>query len=369
MNRRPSKSRSGYDAFSSWRSDDFRAASPDAAFFDEKKTPHPGRRTALILFFALVMLLAVNLIVNQFVFPVRVSIPVKGLDEVFEGFTILQISDLKGALFGKDQRRIRRVLQDEAFDVILLTGDMVSALGNAQPLYSLVEMLRALAPQTPLYFIPGDDDPAPASMEHASGGSPFAPWVLGVQQRGAQQLTAPVSFTRGGQRVWLTASTQLTLDVDAMQAQYEQQYLQALSSGDENAIELASSFLRQFESLRAARKEIADEDIIIGAAHTPPTENDLRAYAGKLDVLLCGHTLGGLIRLPFAGALFIPSRDLPRYGLLPGPKAGSGLSDTRNPRVYTSSGLGSTDRHYPSFFFRLFNPPTVSLISLSPSTM
>ncbi|MBP3655141.1 MAG: metallophosphoesterase [Clostridia bacterium] len=369
MNRRPSKSRSSYDAFSSSRTGGFRAASPDASFFEEKKRPRPLRRILLALLAALALTLVVNTAVNQFVFVRRVSVPVKGLAPSFEGYTFLQISDLKGALYGGNQGLLRMALADEAYDAVLLTGDMISPLGNAVPFYSLLSVLRELAPQTPVYFIAGDTDPVPLSMTYAPSGSPFAPWVLGAQQRGAQHLTAPVPIEREGQTLWLTPGSLLHLDVDTMQGQYEARYLSAAASGDENAIELAAHALKQLEDIRAARRATKEEDIVISVTHAPPTDDDLKTYAGAVDLVLCGHTLGGLIRLPLAGALFIPSQTLPRWGLLPGKAAGSGLLQDTTPRVYISPGLGKQDERYPPFFFRLFNPPSVSLITLTQSTM
>lgn len=104
------------------------------------------------------------------------------MDSALEGYTLLHISDLKGASYGANQSRIRFALQKEDFDAVVLTGDMVSSRGNAQPLYTLIEMLHELKPGVPIYMIPGDKDPLPASMSYAASGSPFAPWVLGARR-------------------------------------------------------------------------------------------------------------------------------------------------------------------------------------------
>ena len=77
----------------------------------------------------------------------------------------------------------------------------------------------------------------------------------------------------------------------------------------------------------------------------------------------------GLMRLPLAGPIFIPSETLPLYGLFPGDSMHSGLNRSGRTAVYISPGLGSSDESYPPFFFRLFNPPTVTLITLTPSSL
>ncbi|MGN0774122.1 MAG: metallophosphoesterase [Candidatus Ventricola sp.] len=322
-------------------------------------------------FFLLVLaLLAVNFAVNQFVHVARVTVPVTGLTEEFDGYTLLHISDLKGATFGSDQRLLSFALGSSQFDAVVLTGDMLSLHENAQPLYALIEQLRACAPDAPIYFIAGDDDPPVVSTEYFTGGSPFAPWVLGAQQRGAQLLASPQAVTRGEQTLWLMAGNHLSLDVDTMQGQFELQYLRALDSGDDNEIELATHNLRWLQETRAARQAIASEDAVITLTHTPPASSELTSGIYRdVDLVLCGHALGGLIRLPFAGPVFIPSLSLPRYGLFPGRNAHYGLTREGKTQLYVSPGLGTENDDYPFFFFRLFNPPTVTLISLTPSSI
>ena len=366
MNRRPSQSRSGYDAFSSRSAAHFTAATPGNDFFDVRRKKPLHLRLALYFFLFFSAVLAINLAVNQFVHVRRVSVPVTGLSEEFDGYTLLHISDLKGKSFGADQSRLSSALSRKRFDAVIITGDMISALGNAQPFYALIDQLRTLNPEAPIYFISGDGDPPVTGESYFTGGSPFAPWVLGAQQRGAHLLGSPVAISRDDQTLWLTTVSLLNLDLNTMQGQFELQYLDALSSGDENAIELAAYHLARLEETRSARKAMTDQDAVIALMHAPPTSDDLQ---DAIDLILCGHSLGGLIRLPFIGPVFMPSSSLPRYGLFPGSNVNAGLSRQGKTQVYVSCGLGAGSDEYPSFFFRLFNPPSVSLITLTPSSI
>lgn len=374
MNRRPSQSRSGFDSFSPQHTAHFKAAQPGDEFFEPRPRAPLGRRVLVFLLLLLLAALAANLAINQFVQVARVTVPIRKMDSALEGYTLLHISDLKGASYGANQSRIRFALQKEDFDAVVLTGDMVSSRGNAQPLYTLIEMLHELKPGVPIYMIPGDKDPLPASMSYAASGSPFAPWVLGARRRGAQLLSAPVRIERDGHALWLTTSALLSLDMDTMQEQFERQYLDALSGGDENAIELTAYNLQWLTETRDARAQMTDEDVYIALTHVPPADEELEgAYAGslrgRLHLVLCGHYQGGLVRLPFVGALFIPSQNLPFYGILPGKNTYYGLTKKGGTYLYVSPGLGSNDGLYPLPFFRLFNPPTVSLISLTTSSL
>ena len=292
----------------------------------------------------------------------------------FDGYTILHISDLKGASFGGRQQLLSFALGDSQYDAVALTGDMLSKKGNAQPLYALIDALKAHNETAPIYFIAGDSDPDPASSEHFTGGSPFAPWVLGAQQRGAQLLSSPQAITREGGTLWLTNAGNMNIDIETMQGQFELQYLRALRGGDENEIELATYNLKWLDETRAARKVIRPEDTIITLTHVPPTQQEIDGFGsaglwGQIDLMLCGHYLGGLLRLPGLGPLFIPSANLPRYGVFPGKGAFCGMRRISGTSLYISPGLGSSTDDYPAFFFRLFNPPTVTLLTLTPSAM
>lgn len=374
MNRRPSQSRSGYDSFSTRHHAHFRAAQPDSQLFEPQKKRRTGLRALGAALLILLAVLAVNTVSNQFVRVSRVTVPIRGMSEAFDGYTILHISDLKGARFGQNQDMLRFALKDAAFDAVALTGDMVSARGNAQPLYALIDVLRDIAPDAPIYFIPGDGDPMPTSMRYAAGGSPFAPWVLGAQQRGATLLSSPARVEREEQALWLTTSALLSLDMDTMQEQFERQYLNAQDAGDPCEIELTTYNLYWLENTRAARKAMQPDDVYVALTHVPPADDELLSppadsLRGRVHLVLCGHYLGGLLRLPAAGALFMPSKNLPRYGLLPGPDTYCGLARKGRSYLYVSPGLGENDGLYPAPFFRFLNPPTVTLVSLTPSSL
>jgi len=374
MNRRPNQSRSGYDSFSPHQTAHLRLHTPDAFFFERRRRPSLARRLAAGVIAVIALFFIANFAANQFVFVHREAVPVRGLVEAFDGYTILHISDLKGERFGGKQGMLDFMLDGDAYDIVLITGDMISPLGNAQPFFKLLERLREMNPDAPVYYIAGDGDPLPVSMDYAAGGSPFAPWVLGAAQRGAQLLSSPVCIEREGQRLWLMTRAQLSLDIDTMQSQYERQYLSALSGGDDNQIELAAYQLNSLESMRSARRQMTGEDVYIALTHVLPDAGDAGALASPaipraVDLMLGGHYLGGLLRLPALGPLFVPSSALPRYGVLPGKGVCSGLSRQGTTWMYASSGLGARDAMYPEWFFRMMNPPSATLISLTPSSL
>ena len=79
----------------------------------------------------------------------------------------------------------------------------------------------------------------------------------------------------------------------------------------------------------------------------------------NLDLMLCGHTHGGIIRLPFIGGLIAPNQGLLAHNgdILPDYTKGYYSSGTAN--LYVTGGLGN------EFIPRFFNPPEISVINVN----
>ncbi|MBR1710674.1 MAG: metallophosphoesterase [Clostridia bacterium] len=371
MNRRPSKSRKEYDAFNPDQIRSFDPHGPSADFFKDKPRLLPYQLVLRGCFLLILITVLINLVINQFVYIHRATIPITGLTEAFDGYTILHISDLKGERYGTAQDAIRSRLAKEHFDLVVMTGDMISERGNAQPFYELIEVLRDLNSAAPIYFIPGDTDPAPTSMDYASGGSPFAPWILGARQRGATYLSSPQMIESEEQRMWVMSLSNVTFDTLQQRSRYEQRLIDARRNGDKNEIELAEFELATINDTENARAALQENDIFIVLTHVPNTEIQTistipysKSY--QIDLILSGHFLGGLVRIPIIGPVFVPSLMLPRYGLFPGSALyAKGERQVQKTWYSVSTGLGKSDRNYPFFFLRLNNPPTISLLTLS----
>ena len=78
------------------------------------------------------------------------------LPEGFEGYRILQLSDLHSVSFGNGNVRLLRQIRREAPDVIVMTGDMVSH--NDEDVSVTLALCRALAADYPVYYIRGNHE-------------------------------------------------------------------------------------------------------------------------------------------------------------------------------------------------------------------
>lgn len=351
---------------------------------------HLGRRKITFLGFMVMIFVSLFIVVlamnDRSVSMEYESIIITGLPEEFEGYKILHISDLQGKTFGQDQSAISRITQNLSYDAVLITGDMVGENGDPSAFYALLDVLNS---RKPVYFIAGDNDPAPLLTEARDNTTQaltlnqmvLADWVLGAQERGAIFLNAPQKITKGASNIWLLPDTFLNLDiagaVELLKEEMEQEKESMLVGIDESKQALPFTSYRYQTMLKAEERLLTynAQDIIIMLSHEIPTDSqiyisqdslsaeELKSYYPAPDLILSGHFCGGEWRIPGIGAFHISSRMSARYGWFPNQKYVSGERSVGGTVVYTSPGLSVTnDTLLP---FRLMNPPKITLITLT----
>lgn len=77
------------------------------------------------------------------------------LPESFDGFTIVQLSDLHGAQFGSDGTALAEKVRELEPDMIALTGDFVTDEGDLDAVRQLVSELSEICP---VYFVSGNHE-------------------------------------------------------------------------------------------------------------------------------------------------------------------------------------------------------------------
>jgi len=220
---------------------------------------------------------------------VNVTVPLKNLPAAFEGFRIVQISDIHAGLtIGREW--IATVAEDVASlnpDLIALTGDLVD--GSVAHLRDDVEPLASLQAPHGRYYVTGNH-------EYYSGA---APWVEEVRRLGFTPLmNEHVIIERNGERVVLGGVTDVT----------------------------AGGFIAEHRSdpLKAFAGAPSDTTHIL-LAHQPKSIN--AAASVGIDLQISGHTHGGQ---------FFPWNLLATLGQ-PYLK---GLHDHNGTWVYVSKGTG-----------------------------
>ncbi len=277
------------------------------------------RKRRALTFAALIVLalLGAGMLLSKYGLGVtRLELGLEGLPEGFDGFRIVQLSDLHGSRFGEGNARLIEKVRAEEPELIALTGDFLDEGKTERELPELEALVRELAAIAPVYFVSGNHDWA--------SGEAYTLFET-LEAAGAVCLRNEyLRLERGGDSIVLAG-------VDDPNGPAE------MPEPDEFVAQL--------------RKE-APEDFVLLLAH--------RAYWAEkypgldVDLILCGHTHGGVVRLPFVGGLAASNMGLfPEYD--------AGLFELPGYTLFISRGLGNS---VP--LPRFLNTPELVSITLRP---
>lgn len=264
---------------------------------------------------------------------VEQEIEIEDLPREFEGFKILQISDLHEKTFGYKQERLIRKINSINYDVIALTGDLLSNVDseNYSPTYDLLDGINN---KEHILFVPGNTDPFPyvVNSDRSISKNPF---LLGMESRGVHLLDSVYTVDKENASIYFV-------------------------NFDLSILEPAS----QLDKLKK-------NDLLVVLNHYPVVDKrikqlneDPHSYVSNYDLIIAGHYHGGQIRVPFIGALFIPEPYYPNNGLLPPQDRVKGLWEYNGTKQYVSAGLGSSNA-IPFLKFRFMNPPEINLLTFT----
>lgn len=232
----------------------------------------------------------------------RLDIALPGMSEALEGFTIVQLSDLHiGPHVAVDHIR-RAVALTNALeaDLIILTGDFV--YGSAEYGSACARELACLRASFGVYAVLGNHD-AWTDADEVAGSLKEVGLVVLRNERQA--------LTMAGTRLWL-------LGIE------DTGYTGGFFS------DFRVMWQEARDALGILLQGIPTAEPRLLLVHNPDFTEMLPR--GRIDLILCGHTHGGQVRLPFVGAPVVPSCF--------GQKYVSGLVRRPDAPVYVNRGLG-----------------------------
>ena len=235
------------------------------------------------------------------------EVRLKGLPAAFDGFTLLQLSDIHADIHPPAIHAMVEAVRDLEYDACVLTGDY-RALTHG-PVEPAIEWMGELAGglRQPIYGVLGNHD--------------SVTMLPALEQMGIRMLiNEHVLIERGTERFCLVG------------------------------IDDAHYF--RVDNIEKAAQDIPSETVSILLSHTPEIYRQA-AHAG-FDLMLSGHTHGGQICLPGGIPITLDAR-CPRY-------MGAGPWDYKGMRGYTSVGTGTSIVNV-----RLNCPPEVTLHRLRPA--
>ena len=242
----------------------------------------------------------------------RYEVASQKLPESFDGFKIVQLSDLHGAEFGEDGMELVEKVKELEPDIIALTGDFVTDEGDLAAVEKLAARLVKLCP---VYFISGNHE----------FGSGLAVKVRNILERaGVKYLSNEyLTISRGEDEILLGGVEDPLAYADML-------------SPDELAQKMNDAAPDAFK-------------ILLGHRNYWMTEYPEL----PVDLIFCGHAHGGLIRIPGVGGLIGTDRRL-------FPDFDAGEYNNGRYTLIVSRGLGNS---VP--IPRVFNRPEIVCVELS----
>lgn len=242
----------------------------------------------------------------------RYEVNSKKLPESFDGFKIVQLSDLHGAEFGEDGMGLVEKVKELEPDIIALTGDFVTDEGDLAAVKKLAGRLTELCP---VYFVSGNHE----------FGSGLAIKVRNILERaGVKYLSNEyLTISRGEDEILLGGVEDPLAYADML-------------SPDELAQKMNDAAPDAFK-------------ILLGHRNYWMTEYPEL----PVDLIFCGHAHGGLIRIPGVGGLIGTDRRL-------FPDFDAGEYNNGRYTLIVSRGLGNSVS-----IPRIFNRPEIVCVELS----
>ncbi len=242
----------------------------------------------------------------------RYEVASQKLPESFDGFKIVQLSDLHGAEFGEDGMGLVEKVKELEPDIIALTGDFVTDEGDLAAVEKLAARLVKLCP---VYFVSGNHE----------FGSGLAVKVRNILERaGVKYLSNEyLTISRGEDEILLGGVEDPLAYADML-------------SPDELAQKMNDAAPDAFK-------------ILLGHRNYWMTEYPEL----PVDLIFCGHAHGGLIRIPGVGGLIGTDRRL-------FPDFDAGEYNNGRYTLIVSRGLGNSVS-----IPRIFTRPEIVCVELS----
>ncbi len=166
----------------------------------------PKKRRMIPLFVLLLLIAAMalyNVYDNHRFVVVEQNVTVEELPEAFDGYRILQISDLHGAYLGERQADLISAINNLDYDCIVLTGDM-NKLEESDPTASqaVFDLLNGLEDKNMVLWVDGNTGPFAIETINGSCTGNLTDIGKDLEKAGATVLLSPVEVKRGTESIW-----------------------------------------------------------------------------------------------------------------------------------------------------------------------
>ena len=241
---------------------------------------------------------------------------------------ILQLSDTHLLVKDRAKQRFIQRLTDDEWDFVFHTGDICEEAA-AEPLFPA---LLSRSPRYGAYAVLGNHDHLRLTRREQL-----------IEMITRQHLVLPDRLSDG-------RDSQARLEAGGRWRVLMNEAVTHEIDGQQIVIAGVDDPFTHHGDLQQTMRHVKKADVLIGLVHVP---TDLASFSQRgFDVVLCGHTHGGQIRLPFVGAMMTQC-DLPR-------RHARGLHQVGRTMVHVSQGMGAGTL----LRMRMLCPPTAYAILL-----
>ncbi|MDD6072369.1 MAG: metallophosphoesterase [Clostridiales bacterium] len=249
------------------------------------------------------------------------------LPKAFEGFHIIQLSDLHNACFGENNSNLIERIRKLEPDVIFVTGDMIVGKPGKDVRFA-ADTMNQLVSIAPVYMSLGNHE-LRTSIYTESYGSMWKDFLERLDSQITILRDEKIFLEHNGEKIALYG------------------------------LDLTPKFYKRFKHTPMKAEYLNDlfgkceqEFYHIFLAHNP---DYFKQYAGwGADLTFSGHVHGGMIQIPFLGGVLSPMvHFFPEYD--------KGVFEYSNKYMILSGGLGNH-----TFKFRVNNLPEIVSVTLNP---
>lgn len=254
---------------------------------------------------------------NNSITTTKIEISNSQIPDVFDEFTIVQISDLHNKVFRTKQSSLLKNIIEASPDIIVITGDLVDR--RMYDLDDAMLFVDGAVRIAPVYFVSGNHEAWSEKYDE-------------VSQR-------------------LIDSGVVILDDTKVELNRNGEVVELLGLSDPDF--LTSTYFEgtKYSGLKEHLIELADESVFQILLSHRPELFDLYVDS-NIDLIFTGHAHGGQFRIPRIGGLIAPDQ-----GLFP--KYTSGAYKEEQSTMVVSRGLGNS-----IIPIRIFNRPEVVIVTL-----
>lgn len=252
------------------------------------------------------------------------------IPESFNGYKILQISDLHNKEFGSKQSKILSQIEKINPDIIVVTGDLIDS--NHTNIDVAMNLIKGAIKVAPIYYVSGN---------HEAWSGSYSELKSKLENSGVVVLD--------GEKIQVFNNNKNSSKSDNSNKDYINLIGLSDPSFTDSDLSKNDSSVETENLLNTLTENSNNFKILL--SHRPEL---FKIYSNSnVDLVFSGHAHGGQFRLPFIGGLIAPEQ-----GFFP--RLTEGIHWDNNTSMVISRGLGNS-----IIPIRIFNRPELVVVTLS----